>query len=64
MSTDRIDYNENGLDDVVVHNVTMFRMERMTNNSFWIKCYRDDKPNLVFNLHSDGKITGNHEYED
>jgi hypothetical protein len=61
---DRIGYTEKGdLDDIVVTDVTMFRMERMNSGSFWIKCYRDGKPDVAFWLNSARKITGYHEIE-
>jgi hypothetical protein len=63
--TDRIDYDERGdLDDVVVNDVRMFRMERMDSGHFWLRCYRDGKPDVVFALHSTRKIVGSHEVED
>jgi len=61
---DRIDYDDNGdLDDICLTDVTMLRMERMSTKSFWIRCYRDGRPDVVFNLHSGKKITGHHEFE-
>jgi len=61
---DRIDYDECGnLDDIVVNDVTMFRMEWMDNNQVWIKCYREGKPDVAFRLSARGKITGRHDFE-
>ena len=61
---DRIDYDDNGnLDDVAIENVRMFRLEYMEDNRIWIRLYRDNKPDLVFNLEAAGKIAGAH-YED
>lgn len=60
---DRIDSNEDGVDDVVIENVTTFRMERMDDGVFWIKCYRDGKSDIVFHLNSTAKIIGSH-YEE
>jgi hypothetical protein len=63
-SPDRVDYDERGdLDDIVVTDVSMFRMERMDSGQFWIRCYRNGKPDVVFNLSSSRKITGNHHFE-
>lgn len=63
-SPDRIDYDEDGkLDDVVINDVSMFRMERMDDGLFWIRCYRDGKPDVVFYLSARGKITGRVEYD-
>lgn len=31
--------DDQGLDDVVVRGVSMFRMERMNDNEFWLCCY-------------------------
>jgi hypothetical protein len=64
-SPDRIDYNDRGeLDDIVVNDVSMFRMERMDSGKFWIRCYRDGKPDVVFWLGSTRKIVGHHEVEE
>jgi hypothetical protein len=61
---DRIDYTEKGdLDDIVINDVTMFRMERMNGGSFWIRCYRDGKPDVVFWMNSTRKISGHHKIE-
>ena len=60
--TDRIDYDARGcLDDIVVEDVKMFRMEWMGNNSVWICCYREGKGDVVFWLNSAKKISGTHE---
>lgn len=52
---DRIDYNQLGVDDVVINDVELFRLERMTDNVFWICCYKkgheqddDDNKRIVF----------------
>lgn len=61
---DRIDCDGRGdLDEIVLNDVSMFRMERMNDGYFWIKCYREDKPDVVFNLNAKGKITGRHRFE-
>lgn len=61
---DRIDYDDTGnLDDVVIANVRMFRLEYMDENRIWIRLYRDNKADLVFHLEAAGKIAGAH-YED
>jgi hypothetical protein len=48
--------DEDGVDDVVVSNVSMFRMERMDSGSFWLCCYFPDDPTghnrLVFWLNT------------
>lgn len=63
-SPDRIDYDEGGnLDDIVVNDVTMFRMEWMDSNQVWIKCYCEGKPDVTFRLSARGKITGRHDFE-
>lgn len=62
---DRIDYDERGnLDDIVVSDVSMFRMERMAAGNFWIRCYREGKPDVVFHLNSARKITGSHYFDE
>lgn len=62
---DRIDYDKRSdLDDIVVNDVTVFRMERMDSGVFWLRCYRDGKPDVVFWLRSARKISGRHEFEE
>lgn len=63
---DRIDYTKAGdLDDIVIGDVELFRMERMDDHWFWLRCYRENEPDVVFHLSAhDGKIKGNHEYDD
>lgn len=64
-SPDRVDYDKRGdLDDIVVTDVSMFRMERMDSGQFWIRCYCNGKPDVVFNLSSSRKITGHHHFDD
>ncbi len=60
---DRFDYANGNLDDVVVENVDMFRLEYMSPNHIWLKCYRKDKPDIRFSLTARGKITGVHEVD-
>lgn len=63
-SPDRIDYDDKGdLDDIVINNVSMFRMERMDDGNFWLRCYCDGKPDVIFSLNSKRKITGRHEFD-
>jgi hypothetical protein len=62
---DRFDYDSTGnLDDVVISDVTTFRMEWMDHNRVWIRCYRNGSPDVVFALVSDEKISGTHEYDE
>lgn len=59
--SDRIDLNHKGnLDDVVIENVDMFRLEYMAGNSIWIRCYRKDEHggDVVFWLNAKGNIKG------
>ena len=37
--TDRIDFNELGVDDVAINDVKLFRLERMSETGFFICCY-------------------------
>lgn len=61
---DRIDYDDAGnLDDVVIANVRVFRLEYMDDSRIWICLYRANKPDLVFHLEAASKIAGTH-YED
>ena len=61
---DRIDYDDAGnLDDVVIANVRVFRLEYMDDSRIWIRLYRANKPDLVFHLEAASKIAGTH-YED
>ena len=62
---DRIDRDDHGdLDDVVIEDVEMFRMEWMDSGCVWLRCYRKDKPDVIFWLKSKRKIVGQHEIED
>jgi len=65
MMADRIDYSktDGNLDDVVVENVEMFRLEYMSDKSIWIKLYKKDGSEVVINLSSDSKINGSHHSE-
>ena len=48
-----------GLDDVVVKDVSMFRMERMDIDNFWLCCYfpDDERERITFGLHiKDGML--------
>lgn len=60
---DRIDISSLGVDDVVLSDVAMFRLERMDTGAFWIKCYRDGKSDVAFWLRSTRKIDIHHEIE-
>ncbi len=63
---DRFDYNDKGnLDDVVVENVKMFRLEYMDRDQIWIQLYRDNEPDVVIWLHTANRktIQGHHELE-
>jgi hypothetical protein len=61
---DRFDYDDRGnLDDVVVPDVETFRLEYMDKGVVWIRCYRKERPDVVFWLSARGKITGRHEYD-
>lgn len=42
------------IDDVVVRNPTMFRMEKMDDNKWWIRVY-SPHGDLVINLNIDGQ---------
>ena len=62
----RIDYETgtaNGLDDVAIAPVSMFRLEYMDDNSVWIRCYRDGEDDVVIRLHSAAPIIGMHEFD-
>jgi hypothetical protein len=60
----RIDYNSAGdLDDIHIKDVTDFRMERMSDNSFWLRLYRDGKEDVIFWLNSEKPIKGTHEFD-
>lgn len=43
-------YDDLGLDDVVVKDVEMFRMERMDYDYVWLACYLRDGQEIVFDL--------------
>jgi len=63
MSGTRIDSDERGVDDVAIENVKMFRMERMDNGCFWIRCYGVDGHDHVFWVRSSRQIKIQHEDE-
>lgn len=42
--------NDMGLDDIVVKDVAMFRMERMSEDYVWLACYLTDGQEIVFDL--------------
>jgi hypothetical protein len=44
-----------GLDDIVVKDVAMFRMERMDDDAVWIACYLNDGQEIVFDMWRKGK---------
>lgn len=44
-----------GLDDVVVKDVAMFRMERMDDDCVWLACYLTDGQEIVFDMWRVGK---------
>lgn len=43
-------HDDMGLDDVVVKDVAMFRMERMDDDYVWLACYLVDGQEIVFDL--------------
>lgn len=56
---ERIDLDEAGnLDDVAVSDVSMFRLEFMSERGIWIRLYRDGRPDLVIDLQADAAIRG------
>jgi hypothetical protein len=50
-------YDDLGLDDVVVKDVKMFRMERMDDAYVWMCCYLNDGQVIHFDLSSTKRIT-------
>lgn len=61
--TDRFDYADGNLDDVVVEDVKLFRLEYMSDNGVWLKCYKNYGPDIVIRLSSETRINGFHEFE-
>lgn len=56
---DRIDYDEMGLDDVVINDVEMFRLERMNEKLYWARCYKKNGEIIDFHIFIKGRnITG------
>jgi hypothetical protein len=49
-------HDDLGLDDVVVKDVAMFRMERMDNDHVWLACYLADGQDIVFDLWLEGGV--------
>lgn len=55
--TDRVDLDDDGqVDDVAVWDCSLFRLERMSDDHVWIRVYRENSPDLVFQLGSKTKI--------
>jgi len=71
-SDDRFDTDQNNrLDNVTVHDVEMFRLERMSEQTFWLKVYKKNgEIDHVFWLHATydkdnyAVIVVDHEVED
>lgn len=58
-------HNDMGVDDVFIKNVKMFRLERMGDMSFWIRCYMENgKHDVVFRLQAEGFLGITAELED
>ena len=50
----RIDLDSSGgIDDVVLRDVDLFRLERMTSDTVWVKVYLKDGTAHTFNLSAD-----------
>jgi len=60
---DRIDSNELGIDDVVIDDVDMLRVERMTNHEFWLAAYRGNSREVFRFYIEDGIIKCSHEHD-
>lgn len=59
---DFIEYDELGIDDMTIRHVKMFRMERMTDNSYWFRLYRDGQKDIViraFTKEGDERVWSN-----
>lgn len=53
---DRIDTDEDGVDDVVLSGEMVFRLERMDDTVYWMRLYRKGKPDIVFSIYSDTQV--------
>jgi len=62
-ATCRIDCDADGVDDVAIGPVEMFRFEMMSDKSFWMQVYLPDGSSHRFCGQSRGKITVGHEAE-
>lgn len=50
---ERIDNNlDDDLDDIVINNISMFRMERMSDTCFWVRLHRKRGDDIVFFLNA------------
>ena len=62
---DRLDYAQDGsLDDATIHDVEMFRIERMDAGLYWMRLYCSGKPDVILWIRADGanqKISAAHE---
>lgn len=63
--TERIDLDKDGVDDVAIGPVEMFRLERMSGSSFWSCTYAPDGSGRhVFWFYAEkGKLTVEHRWE-
>lgn len=52
------------LDDVVVRDVEMFRLEYMDTRGVWLCCYKPDGRRVSFWLRSKSKIEAHYEWDD
>ncbi len=46
----RIVLNEEGVDDVFIDNIERFRMERLSDDTFWIRLYMSRGDDVIFHL--------------
>jgi hypothetical protein len=43
------------LDDVVIHDVKLFRLERMDKAKWWMRCYMHEGDDYVFHIETSGR---------
>jgi len=60
---DFVSYSGDEIDDVALTGVSMFRLERMSDNTIWIRVYRESGDVVFWLGAKGGKIVGHHDLD-